>query len=548
VTTVNGPAPFTANPLLGLLGDYGGPARTMLPKAGSPVINAAVGSTVTADQRGFAVTGSYPDVGAAERRGNIDILTVTTTADELDSPNNARTSLREAITDGAATNIIFAPALSGGTITLTRSPAEIAISQGVTVDATSLPKGLTIHGGTGVNRILNVTSPAPVVLKGLTFTSGDVGSGAGGAIFTAAGTDLMIEQCTLTGNTALEGGAVFSLGTLVARLSTFSGNTGNYGGALQCQGETTINRCTISGNQGPTVCGGIFNKFTTTAKPLLIGDSIIAGNTSPWPDGDDIYTQSGVIWMLNANIVVSRHQDANSSVRSGSTTPLTSNPLLAPLQNYGGPTQTMALKPGSPALNAAPQSNTTIDQRGFPLVGTAWDIGAYEAGTIRTYNSWTWERQGLNLLPHLDNDSDGLTNLQEYGHDTDPRVATPTPLGPPIRNIDGGGASSFAASFSQEGSESEVATAPPPTVLSYDFSFRYNPEATDLRYIFQRSSDLSPTSWTDIYTYDSTTGLITETIGVSGDEVPGSSFIFITDEAFDPARTFWRLVVEQPTP
>lgn len=542
---------LTTNPLLGLLGDYGGPTRTMLPKPGSPAINAAVGSTITTDQRGFLVTGT-PDIGAVARQGT-ETLTVTTTADELNSPNNAQTSLREAITDGVADTIIFAPALSGGTITLTRSPAEIAITQGVTVDATGLPKGLTLHGGTGVNRIFNVTSTAPVVLKGLTFTSGDVGSGAGGAILTAAGTDLMIEQCTLTGNTALEGGAVFSLGTLVVRLSTFSGNTGNYGGALQCQGETTINRCTISGNQGPTVCGGIFNKFTTTAKPLLIGDSIIAGNTSPWPDGDDIYTQSGVIWMLNANIVVSRHQDANSSVRNGSTTPLTSNPLLAPLQNYGGPTQTMALKPGSPALNAAPQSNTTTDQRGFPKIGAA-DIGAYEAGAGEAgakvnFNVWAWEIIGQALLPDGDNDNDGIKNQMEYAAKYDPFAANGQPVNTPSPNTGGGGGSgvmNLASSFSQEGGESEAAAAPPPTVLSYDLSFRYNPEATDLRYIFQRSSDLSPTGWTDIYTYDSTTGLVTETAGVIGDEDPGSNLIYITDSAYNPARTFWRLVVQQP--
>ena len=53
----------------------------------------------------------------------------------------------------------------------------------------------------------------------------------------------------------------------------------------------------------------------------------------------------------------------------------TGDPLLAPLGDYGGPTQTMALQPGSPARNAATGRSTTADQRGFPIVGTP-DIGA----------------------------------------------------------------------------------------------------------------------------------------------------------------------------
>jgi len=61
------------------------------------------------------------------------------------------------------------------------------------------------------------------------------------------------------------------------------------------------------------------------------------------------------------------------------------NPLLAPLGNYGGPTQTMALLPGSPAIdagnNALIPAGVTTDQRGpgFPrIVGGTVDIGAFE--------------------------------------------------------------------------------------------------------------------------------------------------------------------------
>jgi len=57
------------------------------------------------------------------------------------------------------------------------------------------------------------------------------------------------------------------------------------------------------------------------------------------------------------------------------------NPLLAPLGNYGGLTPTMALLPGSPAIDAADPTNfPATDQRGCPRPsGLAPDIGAFES-------------------------------------------------------------------------------------------------------------------------------------------------------------------------
>ena len=56
------------------------------------------------------------------------------------------------------------------------------------------------------------------------------------------------------------------------------------------------------------------------------------------------------------------------------------NPVLAPLGNYGGPTQTMALLPGSPAIDAGTSGPgiPATDQRGLGRVG-AVDIGAFES-------------------------------------------------------------------------------------------------------------------------------------------------------------------------
>ena len=59
------------------------------------------------------------------------------------------------------------------------------------------------------------------------------------------------------------------------------------------------------------------------------------------------------------------------------------NPQLGALANNGGPTQTMALQVGSPAINGvvynAPNGCPTTDQRGYAR-SSACDIGAYEYG------------------------------------------------------------------------------------------------------------------------------------------------------------------------
>jgi hypothetical protein len=55
------------------------------------------------------------------------------------------------------------------------------------------------------------------------------------------------------------------------------------------------------------------------------------------------------------------------------------DPRLGPLQDNGGPTQTMALLPGSPALNAGDAAESGVpDQRGVVRTGRI-NIGAYQA-------------------------------------------------------------------------------------------------------------------------------------------------------------------------
>jgi hypothetical protein len=77
------------------------------------------------------------------------------------------------------------------------------------------------------------------------------------------------------------------------------------------------------------------------------------------------------------------------------------DPKLGPLADNGGPTLTMALLPGSPAIDAG---NTSLapatDQRGFPRpAGLAADIGAFEYGSVMQVIALSRSgATGLNIL------------------------------------------------------------------------------------------------------------------------------------------------------
>jgi hypothetical protein len=83
----------------------------------------------------------------------------------------------------------------------------------------------------------------------------------------------------------------------------------------------------------------------------------------------DAAGSSGLVNGVNGNLV------------GGNGNPVI-NADLGPLQNNGGPTQTMALLAGSPAIGQADNSKApTTDQRGVMRLdeaGETTDIGAFE--------------------------------------------------------------------------------------------------------------------------------------------------------------------------
>ena len=312
-------------------------------------------------------------------------------------------TLRSAITNAASGAVItFDPSLSGTTITLSNT---LTINTTLTIDASALPDGLQINGN-GSIQIFNVASYITVFLNSLTLLNGF--GGQGGAIYN--GGTLTLANCTLTGNGGRFGGGIFNLGALTLNQCTLSGNgAGSYffgGGGIYNAGTATMNQCTLSGNSatGDTASGGgIFNVGALTLNQctlsgngawagggievsdggtLAINGSTFSGNSADF--GGGIYVDSGASLALTNTIVAGNTALYTNDIAgsfSGANNLTSSNPLLAPLGNYGGPTQTMPPLPGSPVIGAGSVSANAFatDQRGYPrLQNGLIDLGAVE--------------------------------------------------------------------------------------------------------------------------------------------------------------------------
>jgi hypothetical protein len=192
-----------------------------------------------------------------------------------------------------------------------------------------------------------------------------------------------ITNSALSGNTATNkgGGIVNFEGTLTVADSTISGNTGGSGagGVYTFSGGvftpvSTIANSTIAGNFAPTG-GGILNG---THAVSTIENTVIAVNTAN--SSPDV---SGTVNSQGHNLI--GIGDGGSGFDPTDLVGTAGNlidPLLGPLQDNGGPTPTMALLPGSPAIGAGdPTGASAWDQRGpgFPrVVNGLTDIGAFE--------------------------------------------------------------------------------------------------------------------------------------------------------------------------
>ncbi len=210
-------------------------------------------------------------------------------------------------------------------------------------------------------------------------------SGVGGGI-TNRGT-VTLTNSTLSGNTTRfggSGGGIWNLGTVRLTNSTVSGNTASFwfgsesGGGIYNLGTLTVENTTISANRAVRG-GGLFAVLPATLVNTIVSNQTAGGNCA----GGGLISDGGY------NLEDGRScgfSTANNSLPE-------TDPLLDPagLKNNGGPTQTIALQPGSPAINAVPRgvngcgTTLTTDQRGVARPqGPRCDIGAFESVVLDT--------------------------------------------------------------------------------------------------------------------------------------------------------------------
>jgi hypothetical protein len=108
---------------------------------------------------------------------------------------------------------------------------------------------------------------------------------------------------------------------------------------------------------------------------LQTDDAILADNMVTGPGTNSSPDLFGNLGSLGYNLIGNSQGGSGFDPRDL----LNVDPLLGLLQDNGGPTQTMALGPGSPALSAGdPNQLGTTDQRGVVRSGGV-NIGAYQA-------------------------------------------------------------------------------------------------------------------------------------------------------------------------
>ena len=266
---------------------------------------------------------------------------------------------------------------------------------------------------------------------GTSSLSGGAGAsgGLGGGVCSTA--SLVLIGCTIVDNQTGPGGA----GGWAASGQGGSGGPGGCGAGIFANGLLALTNCTVAANfcgqggaAGPGAWGaygaggvgglggGICSTGATVVSCTIVSNTVGAGppgflGTHQDGSGGGVYAPYGSGFFLNDIIALNsaltngHGPDAYGTVNSaghnligvtndssGFTSPgdligsadFPLDPKLGPLAANGGPTLTMALLPGSPALDTGNTSLApNVDQRGFPRpAGLAADIGAFEYGSV----------------------------------------------------------------------------------------------------------------------------------------------------------------------
>lgn len=216
----------------------------------------------------------------------------------------------------------------------------------------------------------------------------DISGYASGGLWNAEGGNVLLLRTSVNDNHSVYYGNIENDGSMELINSTVSNNHGGWYTVIGNRGTLKLTSSTVAENsivydhpEDAEFSATLYNRGT-----LQLARSILLSSGPEWEGriaspcrGD------GTVVSLGDNIF--------SDESCGLTGPgdMTGDPLLGPLADNGGPTLTMALLPGSPAIDAVPVERCTdadgapllVDQRGIPRPqGAACDIGAFELEAI----------------------------------------------------------------------------------------------------------------------------------------------------------------------
>jgi hypothetical protein len=318
---------------------------------------------------------------------------------------------------------------------------ELSGTDSVTLSGLSLINGWTYHpavdGANGGAIEARIGAPGKLILNDVTINGGEA-FGNGGGIYSSSN-DLQLNRVTLRGNYSGFGGVVASPGgsgagvalgesgapvsaeindstlrdnqAYDADTATLPGSDGggvfvsgngvvpdpaqtltnstldtNHaygygGGAYVGYGEIGLINTTISHNNansdisGAERGGGIESSggFYTIRNSVIAANTVGAGSDAPNCNAFQRVTSQG------GNVVGAIDPSFCSAFTGPGDLTGVANPLLGALASNGGPTATVALLPGSPAIDHAGACGLGADQRGIPRPqGPACDSGAFE--------------------------------------------------------------------------------------------------------------------------------------------------------------------------
>jgi hypothetical protein len=293
------------------------------------------------------------------------------------------------IVSAESVNVFGAGIYNSGTMTLNQ--VSVNNNNGVYCGCNSVPFGggisntgtmiiiagtvqgnMAYYAGGGIYNTGMMTITSSTISDNRTDNPGHFGGDGGG--IENDGT-MTIQDSTISGNRALGGGfdggyggGVFGNNTTITN-STITGNSGRFGGGVA--GGGNIAHTTFSNNSDVGYGGALY-----LTRPLELGNTILKAGTS----GVNIYNNGGSLITHGYNVC----SDNGSGLLNGPGDQINTDPMLGPLQNNGGPTQTHALLPGSPAIDAGDPNFTPppdYDQRGPGFVRVfngRIDVGSFE--------------------------------------------------------------------------------------------------------------------------------------------------------------------------